>query len=146
MAEFELEEAGPARRNGADPVVALTQVGTSAPPSQLPQRPPQCLPTFSQDERKVLSGYAAELDTYYAGMATFEGMEPDEVMARLAAMVARLTEIRARLHRLGTTRATQLRTKEIDPLLDSLRILFQIHSRLLSSRQMEWDMARGASS
>lgn len=130
MPEFEMEDAG--RVNGR-PVAT----GTAA-------RVPLVIEQQGGEERAVLGTYARELDLYYAGMNTFEGMEPDEVMAKIAAMVARLTEIRARLHRLGTTRATQLRTKEIDPLLDSLKLLFQIHSRLLASRQFDYEVTRGA--
>lgn len=135
MAQFELEEA--TRANG-------TPVGTGPAAMPLNMAPGRQMVTSDGDERATLSAYAKELDLYYAGCNTFEGMEPDEVMQRIAAMVARLTEIRARLHRLGTTRATQLRTKEVDPLLDSLKLLFSIYSRLLASRQFDFEVTRGA--
>lgn len=131
----------------------MCDIGTKTPsapvgagPAAMPvnMAPGRRVVTSDGDERAVLGTYAKELDLYYVGMNTFEAMEPDEVMARIAAMVARLTEIRARLHRLGTTRATQLRTKEVDPLLDSLKLLFQIHSRLLASRQFDYEVTRGA--
>lgn len=127
MAEFQLEDAGKVHShvNGHVPT-------TRAAPA-----------VSVTDERSVLGAYVVELDGYYAQMNSFESMEPDEVMQKIGAMVARLTEIRARLHRLGTTRAAHLRTKEIDPLLDGLRLLFQVHSRLLASRQFDYEVTRG---
>lgn len=139
MAEFELEDTA-ATPNGHSPVNGVASARRQVTLATHPASPArQAIST----EQGVLAQYSAEIDTYYAGMNAFEGLEPDEVMAHIAAMVARLTEVRARLHRLGTTRASQLRTREVDPMLDSLKLLFQIYSRLLASRQFDYEVSRG---
>ncbi len=56
-----------------------------------------------------------ELDSYYVKLMEFETSEPDEVLAAVSAMSARLTGIRAELQRAGSQRANHLRTKEVDP-------------------------------
>lgn len=126
MVEFEVQESG-ARRNGNVPVLP----------------PPGAQPPVSADERATLQGYIGEIDQYYTMIKAFEHSEPDEVMLACSGISARLTEIRGRLQRSGSARATQLRTKEVDPLLDEIREQFKIHSRVMSAREFDWKMAGG---
>jgi hypothetical protein len=88
----------------------------------------------------------AELDRYYADITTYEQLEPDQVLISISGITARLVGIRAELQRSNSHRAGHLRTAEVDPLLEHLDLQFKIHSRLVSCRQMEWEMTRGAPS
>lgn len=100
----------------------------------------------NSDERSVFAGYIAELDQYYAAALDYEEMEPDQVMAHLSGVLGRLTGMRADLQRRGTSKATQIRTKEVDPLIEMCDRQFKIHSRLQAVRQMDFDITRGAPS
>ena len=68
-------------------------------------------------------------------------LDIEEVFLRLAAITARLTEIRIHLHRVDSRRFTALRTREVDPLLDEADRQFRIFSRLQAVRTFEFEMA-----
>lgn len=126
MPEFELEESTVVRRNGSVPVL-----------------PAPTLSNVSSDERGLLQAYLSELDVYYEAVKEFHGQEPDIVMQQIAAFSGRLCEIRAKLQRIGSTRANQLRTREVDPLMDQMNFQYTIASRLQSVREHEFKMSGG---
>lgn len=99
------------------------------------------IPTGLESVR--FSSLQSELDSYYAKLVEFDSLEPDEVLAAVSSMSARLTGIRAELHRTGSQRANMLRTKEIDPLISSLDFLYKVHSRLHSIKVAEYQMSMG---
>lgn len=127
MAEFELED-GAGTRRGSTPVLP----------------PASGIPGLTLDERSQLQAYLHELDQYYAMIKNFEHEEPDVVLLACSGISARLTEIRAKLQRSGSARATQLRTREIDPLIEEIREQFKIHSRILSAREFDFKLSGGA--
>jgi hypothetical protein len=127
MPEFELEESLD-RRNGVVPILPAPNRG---------------VPNVHADERVALQQYLAELDVYYQALKVFAEQEPDMVLQQVAAFSGRLCEIRARLQRMGTTRANQLRTREVDPLMEQMDFQFRIASRLLSMREFEFKASGG---
>lgn len=95
------------------------------------------------EEREFVAGYANELDDYYKQILLFQGMEPDQVLLVVSGISARLVAIRAELVRSGSQRANRLRTTEIDPLIEHLKLQFQLHSRLIAVRQLDWELSKG---
>lgn len=133
MAEMTLEAApGPVRRPPSLP---------AAPPG-LPQRSS----VTPGPGRSVHDPLRDELSGYYERLKKFRDTEPDSVLIEISGISARLTEMRAVLQRQGNANANSLRTKEVDPLIEALDFQFKIHSRLLSVRQLDWEMTRGAPS
>ena len=86
---------------------------------------------------------STEIDDYLRLIQTFGSCEPDEVLRQVSAVSARLTYLRIQLIREGNQRANRVRTQELDPLMDNLDMQFKIASRLLTVRQLDWDMAKG---
>lgn len=127
MPEFELEESV-GRRNGSVPVLPAPAGG---------------LPNVNGDERILIQQILAELDVYYTAVKEFAEEEPDIVLQQVAAFSGRLCEIRARLQRIGSVRANQLRTREVDPLMEQLDFQFRIASRLISMREFEFKASGG---
>jgi hypothetical protein len=123
--EFELQDSP---RNGSTPVLPPVVERPASTPA---------------DERVVLTGYLREIDQYYAMVKMFEHQEPDEAILACSGISARLTEMRGLLWRSGSARATQLRTREVDPLLDEVREQFKYHSRLLEFRKFDWQLSGG---
>lgn len=89
-------------------------------------------------------GAQAELDGYYAQMREFSSVEVTEILMALAAFSARASEIRSVLVRNENRRAQTFRTKEIEPFLEEVDRQFKTWSRLISVRQQEWDISKGA--
>lgn len=94
-------------------------------------------------ENQVLAGFQREVDEWYATMKTFAGMDPPEVLLNLSSWHARALEMRSNIMRSGSNRANGFRTKELDPFLEGCEFQFRVHSRLLTIRQHEWDLAKG---
>lgn len=131
----------------------MAEMTLEAAPGAPPRRPspPPAPPGAPTRPRPVLvrSGHETErgeLDTYYEQIKGFRDQEPDSVLVIISGISARLTGMRADLQRQGSASANSLRTKEVDPLIDALDFQFKIHSRLLSVRQLDWEMTRGAPS
>jgi hypothetical protein len=95
------------------------------------------------DDRIAVAAYRDELDDYYGQILQFVGMEPDQVLLIVSGVSARLIAIRAQLVRSNSQRANKLRTGEIDPLLDHLKQQAQLHSRLITMRQLDWQLSGG---
>lgn len=94
-------------------------------------------------DRTCVAACRAELDLYYDEIVKYQNMEPDQVLLSVSGLTARLIAIRADLLRSGSVRANRLRTTEVDPLLDHLELQHKIHSRLIATRQLDWDMSKG---
>jgi hypothetical protein len=92
-----------------------------------------------------IAGVRAEIDDAYDDIKTFHTREPDEVFRLVSGHSGRLAELRGRAQRVED-RATvwkQLRTREIEPALDELSKQFQIASRILSVRDLDYRMETG---
>lgn len=70
-----------------------------------------------------------EIDDYFLQMKSFGTNELSEVMREIAAMTARLSEIRSQIMRANNRTMHTFRTQEVDPFLDEAHAQFKIHSR-----------------
>jgi len=85
-----------------------------------------------------------EIDDVLADMQDFHRAEPDMVMSAVSAHGARLTEIIVRIQRIEVVRREWKPVREeADKVLGELKSQFQIASRQIAIRQMDWDMVRG---
>lgn len=84
-----------------------------------------------------------EIDGYYKILRKLVRSDPSEVFQHLSAISARMSEIRTRLIRVESRKATAIRTKEVDPLLEEVDRQFKFHSRLQATREMEASLTRG---
>ena len=97
----------------------------------------------TNDERRAIERLRVELNEYYEMLKLFHQQEPDQVLLQVSGISARLVEMRAILMRSGSQRANKLRTSEVDPLLDNLRLQAQLHSRLIAVRTLDFQMSGG---
>lgn len=86
----------------------------------------------------------SEIDDVLADMKAFHKAEPDMVMAAVSAHSARLVEIIVQCQRIEVMhRQWKPVREEADKTLAELKSQFQIASRLIAIRQMDFDMVRG---
>lgn len=86
----------------------------------------------------------SEIDDVLADMKAFHRAEPDMVMAAVSAHSARLVEIIVQIQRIEVVRREWKPVREeTDKVLAELKSQFQIASRLIAIRQMDFDMVRG---
>lgn len=90
--------------------------------------------------RKWDEAIQEELDSWYRKMKTFPSREPTDILLLLSGWTARASEIRGMLWRINTTRASQIRIREIEPFLQECDRQFKIHSRIVSTREIEVKM------
>lgn len=88
-----------------------------------------------------------EIDGVWEAMREFRNQMPDEVMQLAMGYSARLGELRVRISRIEDRNALWklLRTREIDPTLEELRLQYQGGSRLESVRDLDFRMESGRS-
>jgi len=87
----------------------------------------------------------AELDTILMTIREFWAQEPDMVMSHVAAITGRLTELEVLLHRVESRdrRYKQIRTMQVQKILDECDRQFKIASRLVEVRRQDMDTLRG---
>lgn len=84
-----------------------------------------------------------EIDLMLRAVRGFWDMEPDQVMRMCAAMSARCTELGIHLHRLeGRREWKQIRTLQVERLLNELDRQFKIASRMLEVRRQDLETSR----
>lgn len=84
-----------------------------------------------------------ELDMMFRAVRGFWDMEPDQVMRTIQAMSARCSEMEVHLFRLeGKREWKQVRTQQVDRLLQELDRQFKLASRLLEVRRQDLELAR----
>lgn len=84
-----------------------------------------------------------EIDDAFGDIRLFYQQEPDEVMRLVSGHLARLAEISKEIRRIEST-ARQwkpIRTNELDPTVDELWRQFQIASRLLTVRELDFKVS-----
>lgn len=88
-----------------------------------------------------------EIDDAFDEMKGFVNREPDEVFRLVSGHSSRLAELRGRAQRIEDRAPIwkSIRTREIEPALDELNKQFQIASRLLTVRDLDWRMETGKS-
>jgi hypothetical protein len=86
----------------------------------------------------------AELDGILLVIRDFWTMEPDQVMGHCAAMTARLTELEVLLHRVEVRdrQYKQIRTMQVQKIVDELERQFRIASRLVEVRRQDMETMR----
>lgn len=86
----------------------------------------------------------AELDGILVVIRDFWTMEPDHVMSHCAAMTARLTELEVLLHRVEVRdrQFKQIRTMQVQKIIDELERQFKIASRLIEVRRQDMETIR----
>lgn len=82
-----------------------------------------------------------ELDAILFTIREFWTQEPDEVMAHIAAITARCTELEVLLHRVEVRDRSykQIRTMQVQKILDELDRQFKIASRLIEVRRQDME-------
>lgn len=106
---------------------------------EAPGNPPAT--PINRKERR-LDALRGELTGFYAQMRDFQGRDIRVVLAEIAAMSARASEIRHGLIH-GESRAeSAFRTKQLDPFLDEVDRQFKVWSRVQTVLAMEWDMSK----
>jgi hypothetical protein len=85
-----------------------------------------------------------ELDGILLVIRDFWTMEPDQVMGHCASMTARLTELEVLLHRVEVRDRTykQIRTMQVQKIVDELERQFKIASRLVEVRRQDMETMR----
>ena len=84
-----------------------------------------------------------EIDLMLRTVRTFWELEPDQVMRMSSAMSARCTEMSIHLHRLeGRREWKQIRTMQVERLLNELDRQFKLSSRLVEIRRQDIETAR----
>ena len=86
-----------------------------------------------------------ELDAILVTIRGFWTQEPDQTMAEIAAITARLTELEVLLHRVEARdrRYKQIRTMQVQKILDECDRQFKIASRLVEVRRQDIENLRG---
>lgn len=94
----------------------------------------------------TLASVRSEIDDAYDDMKKFISMEPDQIMQICAGHTSRLNEIRTCIYRVEDFQRVlkPVRTNEIEPTIKELQFQFQVASRLLAVRQLDWEMVRGS--
>jgi hypothetical protein len=87
-----------------------------------------------------------EIDDAFADMRTFHNLEPDAVMRLCAGHSARMSEIRVQIQRIEDMHRQwrPVRINEVEPTLSELQTQFNIASRLVTVRELDWRMETGA--
>lgn len=86
-----------------------------------------------------------EVDVMLGSVRQFWSMEPDQRMRLITAMSARCTELCVHLHRLeGRREWRQLRTMQVDRLLNELDRQFKVASREIEVRRQDIELTRGS--
>lgn len=85
-----------------------------------------------------------ELDAVMFTIREFWTQEPDQVMAHIAAITSRLTELEVLLHRVETRdrQFKQIRTMQVQKILDECDRQFKIASRLVEVRRQDMENLR----
>jgi hypothetical protein len=101
------------------------------------------LTSSSPDRTDYITALRDEVDIFWRQMTQLKAMSTTEVLEFLSAALARVGEIRVTVYRDESRKANAFRTRELDPFISQVDLQFKIWSRLITHRQLEWDMSRG---
>lgn len=125
-------------------VLKLEESQRSAPSIQPSVETHPAAQQRASKESEWVAAVREEVDGYLVTLRTLNSRTPDEVFALISGISARLVELRVISHRSESRRLAALRSHEIDPLLEQCDRAFRLHSRIQATRQMEWDVMKGA--
>lgn len=117
------------------------RAGAQAPPPRQGVVPTAIDTTHRYARIGSIDEVRSEIDDAFTDMRDFYISEPDEVMRKVSGHLARLAEISKEIRRVENGPARQLkaiRTNEIDPTMKDLWEQYQIASRLLESRKIDF--------
>lgn len=112
----------------------------------------QAVPGMTVDTTQVfpdvggsIDSVRGEVDDAFNDMRQFHNREPDEVIRLISGHSSRLAELRGRIHRVEDFHRQWrgIRTREIEPALEELGKQFQMASRQLAVRELDWKMETG---
>lgn len=95
------------------------------------------------DEDELLAAWRQEIADMQNELVVIAEDDPDEIMRRLGGWQARLVEMRSQTWDLRGNKATQLRTRHIDPTLEGFSKVFDTISRRLAAIEVELKFCRG---
>lgn len=137
--------AATSRRGGDTSCMPTSVFNSSGPLSQppldfQPQREVARLGVGLPDREQIID----ELMGIVASVRTFHLLQPDEVLIRISAYGARLTELAMRLQQVeGSDRQyTRIRTQQVERLQDELDKQFKTASRLVEISRQDLEMTR----
>jgi hypothetical protein len=86
-----------------------------------------------------------EVNDAFKDMETFYNREPDEIMRMASGHSARLSHLRVLIFRVEdyAREWRDVRTRELEPCLESLREQWAHGSRMHSSRELDWKIESG---
>jgi hypothetical protein len=86
----------------------------------------------------------AELDEMMYVLNQNGTMEPDQAMLMCSGFLARLTELYVQIQRVEHMRRDlkSVRTQEVASILETVRDIYKIHSRLITVRALDQDLTR----
>lgn len=127
------------------------QMETAIPAQQATRQPStRSLPTVDTSEVDPVVGYSIdevrdEIDEMVKDIKTFLNREPDDVFRLIAGHSGRLAELRLRISRIENFKRQwqPIRTKEVELVMTELTTQFQMASRRLSSRELDYRMETG---
>lgn len=93
---------------------------------------------------KLLQEFRQEVQDYHDIMDTFRNREDiGEILRELASMQHRIARFRQLLVRSSGDNAKRIRIDEVDPFLETVKMQFQIWSRIQSVNEHEYQASRG---
>lgn len=134
------------------PTIAVTASGSAQAGSSGTRPTSQGVPGMVLDTTQVfpdvggsIDSVRAEIDDAFNDMRMFHNREPDEVIRLISGHSSRLAELRGRIHRVEDFHRQWrgIRTREIEPALEELGKQFQMASRQLAVRELDWKMETG---
>lgn len=118
---------------------------TTQPATRLGVPQPRLDTSTSYPNLGSIDDIRGEIDDALKDAREFYIQDPDQVMQSISGHVARLIEISQQIRRIesGVRHLKAIRTDEVDQTVKDLLNLFQIHSRLLESRKLDYQITAG---
>ena len=128
------------------------QMATAPTAQQREARQPTArpMPALNTSEVDPVVGHSIdqvreEIDEMVKDIRSFYNREPDDVFRLIAGHSARLSELRLRISRIENLKRQwqMVRTREVELIMAELTTQFQMASRRLSSRELNYKMETG---
>lgn len=116
-----------------------------SPAGRLPGLVPEVEQQLARGELGDKATIEREVDTMLTALREMWSQEPDQILRVCAALSARCTELCVHLWRVETDRAYyRVRTMQVERVLQEVERQAKIASRLMSGRQLDWNMSVGS--
>lgn len=101
----------------------------------------QLLEKQPQQRRDDFTAVRSELAQYVSEMKDLRQQDPDDAMAWLSSVSARVLELRLFTLQSEGRLATKLRVEELIPITEEIRFQFQIASRRTTITALDWEFS-----